>query len=412
MASIQKRGKASFLLVVEVGEDTKGKRDKHTKTVRVEESLLKTPKKLRDHLNEELMKFKIEVESGVYIRLDKMLFSNFVEEWKKKFLEKHLESTSQLNYLFHLNKRILPYFGHMQINKIKPLHIESYLDELSNTPKEKHDTKGEGKKLGSATLVYNFRVLRSIFIKAKEWKVIKENPMEGVKKPKERQKEVEVYSEDEVSLLFELLETEEPFFQTLIYLATTTGMRRAELLGLEWKHIDFENGVIDIKQSIPLFKDGIPVIKDPKNKGSKRKVVIPPVVLNKLEEFKKFSQKEQLNSEEPWLGGEHRFLFAHENGIPYYPHKLTEKWMAFHKRNKQYGLKYIRLHDLRHTSATLLINSGVHAKIISSRLGHSKIGTTMNVYGHVIESADRTAAEKFEGLFSKKSKVKPSAAEK
>ncbi|MFJ2042180.1 tyrosine-type recombinase/integrase [Paenibacillus taichungensis] len=403
MASIQKRGKSSFLLVVEVGEDTKGKRDKHTKTIRVEESLLKTPKKLRDHLNEELMKFKIEVESGVYIRLDKMKFSNFVDEWIKKFLEKHLESTSQLNYLFHLNKRILPYFGHMQINKIKPLHIESYLDELSKSKKEKHSTQEED-KLGSATLVYNFRVLRSIFIKATEWKVIQQNPMDGVKKPKEIQKEVEVYSEDEVSILFDLLENEELFFQALIYLATTTGMRRAELLGLEWKHIDFKNGIIDIKQSIPMFKDGVPVIKDPKNKGSKRRVVIPRIVLNKLEEFKKKSQKDQLSSEDTWLGGEHRFLFAHENGIPYYPHNLTDRWMAFHKKNKQHGLKYIRLHDLRHTSATLLINSGVHAKIISSRLGHSKIGTTMNVYGHVIESADRTAAEKFEGLFGKKAK--------
>ncbi|MEC0110467.1 site-specific integrase [Paenibacillus taichungensis] len=409
MASIQKRGKSSFLLVVEVGEDTRGKRDKHTKTVRVEESLLKTPKKLRDHLNEELMKFKIEVESGVYIRLDTMKFSSFVDEWKVKFLEKHLESTSQLNYLFHLNKRILPYFGHMQINKIKPLHIESYLDELSKSKKEKHSTEKED-KLGSATLVYNFRVLRSIFIKAKEWKVIQQNPMDGVKKPKEKQKEVEVYSEDEVSILFDLLENEEIFFQALIYLATTTGMRRAELLGLEWKHIDFKNGIIDIKQSIPMFKDGAPVIKDPKNKGSKRRVVIPPIVLNKLEEFKKKSQKDQLSSEDVWLGGEHRFLFAHDNGIPYYPHNLTDRWIAFHKKNKEHGLKYIRLHDLRHTSATLLINSGVHAKIISSRLGHSKIGTTMNVYGHVIESADRTAADKFEGIFSKKNKTsKPKA---
>ncbi|BFT73129.1 tyrosine-type recombinase/integrase [Paenibacillus sp. P36] len=85
------------------------------------------------------------------------------------------------------------------------------------------------------------------------------------------------------------------------------------------------------------------------------------------------------------------------DGIPYYPKTLSDKWGDFIKRNPK--LKYIRFHDLRHTSATLLINQGVHPKIISSRLGHSKIATTMDVYGHAIQSADFTAASKFDSFF-------------
>ncbi|CAM2981051.1 MULTISPECIES: tyrosine-type recombinase/integrase [Paenibacillus] len=404
MASYQKRGLRSWLLVVETGADSDKFRDKETKTIRVPEELLKTPKKLEQHLDEELLKFKIEVETGVFFKADNMKFSDFVPEWKKKFAEKHLEETSQGNYLFHLEKRILPYFGHMLMQKIKPLHIETYLDDLSQSEKEKHQ-KSTGEKLGSATLVYNYRVLRSVFTKAKEWKIIKENPLDGVKKPKEEQKEVEVYGEEEVSLILRLLEPEPVLFKSLIILAITTAMRRGELLGLEWKHVDFENGIININQSIPKYKNGQPVIKGPKNKGSRRKVAIPQIALETLREFERQWKKDHFNSEDTWLGGSYRFLFSNENGMPFYPKTIGDKWRSFHKRNSEHGLKYIRFHDLRHTSATLLINEGVHPKIISNRLGHSKIGTTMNVYGHVIDSADKTAAEKFQGLFTDKTKT-------
>lgn len=111
-------------------------------------------------------------------------------------------------------------------------------------------------------------------------------------------------------------------------------------------------------------------------------------------------KKEKLKLIDKWQGGDHTFLFCNAFGIPYYPKTLGDQWRAFHKRNPH--LRYIRLHDLRHTSATLLINQGVHAKIISSRLGHSNIGTTMNFYGHVIHSADQAAASKFDSLFSPK----------
>lgn len=402
MASYQKRGLRSWLLVVETGADSGAFRDKETKTIRVPEELLKTPKKLKDHLDSELIKFKIEVETGVFFRADKMKFSDFVLEWTSKFAEKHLSETSLGNYIFHLEKRILPFFGKMFMQKIKPLHIETFLDELSKTGKEKHQ-KTNGEKLGPASLVYNYRVLKSIFSKAVEWKIINEDPMNGVKKPKEDPKEVEVYDDKEVSLILELLEKESLFFKTLIILAITTAMRRAELLGLEWKHIDFENGLIYINQTIPKFVKGKPLIKGPKNKTSKRKVAIPQIAIDALREYEKQWKKDHFNSEDTWLGGDYRFLFSHNNGIPLYPKTIGDRWRAFHKRNIDHGLKYIRFHDLRHTSATLLINEGVHPKIISKRLGHSKIGTTMNVYGHVIDSADKTAAEKFQRLFKKSS---------
>ncbi|OPA77442.1 site-specific integrase [Paenibacillus selenitireducens] len=397
MASYQKRGKNSYLLVVEAGYNPDGSRIKKTKTIRIDDSLLKTQKKINNYLDEELIKFKIEVETGNYISLEKMSFKAFVEEWRTKFVEKDLEATTIENYNFQVKRHILPYFGHMSLDKIKTMHIVNYMQKLSE-----EGSRLDGGTLGQASLVYNYRVLKSIFTKAVNWKVIPKNPMEGVSKPKETTKEMEVYSEEEVELLLKLLEKENAKFRILIILALTTGMRRGELLGLEEKHIDLDNEIIHIKQSIPKFVNREAVIKSPKTKGSVRKVVIPSSIIDELRTYISELKKQRLKSEEPWLGGDHFFLFSQPNGKPIYPKTLGEMWRSFHKRNPK--LKYIRFHDLRHTAATLLINKGVHAKIISNRLGHSKITTTMNVYGHVIESADRSAAEKLNAIFQDNSK--------
>lgn len=95
----------------------------------------------------------------------------------------------------------------------------------------------------------------------------------------------------------------------------------------------------------------------------------------------------------------HFFVFANEFNKPIRPDSIGQWWRRFITKN---DFKYIRFHDLRHTSATILINEGVHAKVISERLGHADISTTMNIYGHVLEEADKTAAGHFDAFFEKK----------
>ncbi|GJM80179.1 hypothetical protein HMSSN139_26750 [Paenibacillus sp. HMSSN-139] len=284
MASIEKRGVNSWRLVVEAGYDAEGKRIKRYKTIRVEDqALLRTTKRLNDYLDEELIKFKIEVEAGEYISPEKMTFKAFVSEWEKKFVQKNLEHNTILNYMMQINKRIVPYFGALQMEKIKTLHIITYLEKLQD----------EG--LGSATVVYNYRVLRSVFSKAMKWRVIKSNPMDGVSKPKEKAtRKLNVYDEEESIQLFKALQNESVQFKILVSLALTTGMRRGELLGLEWKHVDLDAGVIDIVQSIPAYKDHVPVIKSPKTKDSYRKVALSPSMIDELRVYKKEWNKNKL----------------------------------------------------------------------------------------------------------------------
>ncbi|GAB6926046.1 tyrosine-type recombinase/integrase [Paenibacillus sp. JCM 10914] len=383
MASARKRGKESYLLTVELGYDSLGKRIKRTKTVKA---------KNKKEADLELAKFIVEVESGEFISPEKMSFEAFVEEWKTKYANKHLELKSIENYVTHLNNRIIPHFKDVQISKIKTMHIIRFLDSVN--------TRLDGKdgSVSSATTVYIYRVLRSVFLRAVEWNVIKDNPMKGVKKPKEKPvKDIQVYDEEDVRKLFKALEQEPFIFKMLITLAVSTGMRRGELIALEWKHINLEEGTLQVVQSISIEDGGKPVIKEPKTKNSIRTISLPTSTIEMMKQYRRFYLQDKLKRMDRWTEKEHEFVFPNSSGGPLYFNRPTKWWIEFLDYN---GLKKIRFHDLRHTSATLLINKGVHAKIISERLGHADITTTMNVYGHALQEADKIAAEKLDSLFT------------
>ena len=397
MASIQKRGENSFLLVVETGYNAKGKRKKRTKTIRIEDrALLKTTKKLRDYLEGELHKFRTEVEAGEYIAPEKLTIEAFISDWESKYAEKELAETTLANYMSHIKNHIIPAIGHMRLDQVKPLHIINLLNEM----KRKDGSKDP---LSERTKQDTYLTIRNIFERAVDWKIIKESPVLTVKKPKvEDNNEVNVYDEEEVETMFIAAENEPFHWRMFLTLTIAAGLRRSECLGLEWNLVDIDNGTIDIKKVITKGRNG-PVIKSPKSKKSKRLISLPDSVVSELEDFKKHWKKEKMKTRDIWIEEEHEWLFCNIDGTHFYPDTPTTWWRRFTSRA---DVRYIKLHDLRHTSATLLINQGVHAKIISERLGHSDIRVTMNTYGHVLRKADQEAANKLDNLFSKKSQVK------
>ncbi|KHL95360.1 integrase [Paenibacillus sp. IHB B 3415] len=404
MANIQKRGDNSWCFTVYTGVLANGKYGRRTKTITItDESLLKTKKRLQDHLDMEYSKFREEVQAGEYIAPQKMTIAAFVEEWRTKYAVKQLEHKTLTAYESHLKTRILPTFGHMKLEDVKPLHIVDFLESLSQDG-GRGDKKSGG--LASGTVQINHRVLKNIFSRAVEWKIIKSNPVAAVQKPKVTSKEIVPYDEQEVKLLLQAIEKEPFHWRMMITLALTTGMRRGELLGLEWKHVDWKTGVIDVSQTLVQALKGEIIVKEPKTKNSKRKVTLPASVLEELRDYYAYRVKERDKLGDAWNGRdregrEWHFMFCHSDGSPFH-HERPYLW--FRQFIQKNNLRYIRFHDLRHTSATLLINQGVHAKIISERLGHGNISTTMNIYGHALQSADQAAADKLDSLFSKKGK--------
>ncbi|MGE5703305.1 MAG: site-specific integrase [Clostridia bacterium] len=389
MASIQKRGN-SWLITVDVGRDSKGKRIRKTKTVHAAN---------KREAEKEAAKFQIEVDADEYIAPEKMSFSAFAEEWKSKYGDKHLSPKTLETYMFNLKNHILPEFGHLRIDQLKPFHILSLLEKLEQDGARKDGKQGG---LSSASIRFVHRVLNDILARAVDWKIIKNNPVTSTKRPKVQNKEAVVYDAKEAAEVFAALENEPIMWRLMITLALTTALRRGELLGLEWKHMDLEGGIIEVKQSMS-YVDGEHILKEPKTKNAQRKVSLPPSIIADLKAYKIQKSKQRLELGDLWEGGGHFFVFSADNGNPLYP-TSPGKW--FRRFQKRHNLKQIRFHDLRPTSATLLINQGVHAKTISSRLGHADIRTTMNIYGHALQAADQEAAKHFDSFIQPKMKSK------
>jgi integrase len=380
LASIEKRGKNTYRLIVELGYDANGKRIRRTKTVKV---------KTKKEAEKELAKFIVEVESGTYVAPEKMTFANFVEnEWLKKYAEKEYSPTTLKLRIYAIKAHIMPYFGQMQLNDIKPIHIVTFLDRI-----DREKSKTGPNHLSGSTKRNIYSTLKNILSRAYEWKIIPNHPMEGIKLPKGDHKEMKYYSTEEAYEVVKALYQESDTWRLFFLGAMFGGFRRGELLALEWSDVDFDNNTISVRKSIPITIDGKAVIKTPKTKSSERVVVMPEWYMRELKEYYREWKKERLRLGDQWKGGDKQYVFHSGFGEPYSVITPTSQWIRIVKR---YGLKRIRLHDLRHTAATLLIEAGVDLKSIQERLGHSNYQVTADIYAHMTQKMNKEAASKLE----------------
>lgn len=383
MASIEKRGTNSWRLVVEAGYDAQGKRIKRYKTIRVEDkALLRTTKKLQDYLEMELAKFKLQIETGEYQKPEKMAFEAFVHnEWLPKFAQRKYSPRTATIYQTHLKNHIMPVFANRYLDQIKTIHIVDFINSL------------EDKGLSNYTILYIYKVLKSIIDKAIEWKFIdkKQNPFEGVEQPKVPKKKMNYLDEVSAKRVIAALYNEPTVWRLYFLGCMLGGFRRGELLAVEWKHIDFEANTITIEQSIPQFDGSMPIVKKPKTEDSERVVIMPEWYMRELLAFQQDWEKRRNLHSNKWK--DRQYVFCNESGGPYYYTTPTSTWRKFLKRN---GFEHIRLHDLRHTAATLLIEAGADLKAVQERLGHSKYQTTADLYAHVTKKMSQETAKKLE----------------
>ncbi|MGC1137750.1 site-specific integrase [Bacillus sp. B38] len=393
------RGKKSFLLVVENGYNTKGKRDRKTKTIKIEDpKILNSTRKREKYLNQQLLMFEMEVTSGEYISPEKSTFESFANEYKDRILYKKFAHRTSEMHESHIKNYIVPSIGHRRLDQIKTMHIVDFMDSL-----EKDGIRKDGKAggLSSSTRYDIFKVLKAMFkVAVKQWKLIKSDPTEDLDPPTVETKEMQFYDSEAAKECIEALYQIDIMWRLYFLGAMIGGLRRAEGLAFEWHlDVDWDAGGFYVNRSIPKTIDGKPLIKDPKSKKSKRFVKMPDWYMDELEEYYRMWKKEKLRLGNAWEGGEHQYVFHSGNGKPYYYTTPTAKWSKF---TKKYGLKKIRLHELRHTMVTLLIEAGANYRAIQERVGHASYRTTFDRYGHVTKKLTDETAELFNNFDPKK----------
>jgi integrase len=231
---------------------------------------------------------------------------------------------------------------------------------------------------------------------AKNWGILRDNPADIAKPPKAPDRETPMLQPDQAAALLNRLRGKPLYL--LASLALGTGMRRNEMLGLAWRHIDLDAGRLTIEQSLEQTATHGIRIKAPKTRHGRRTISLPAHLVTKLRQHWREQQEQRLAI---GLGKapESAPVFAVADGRHLSPNAITKAWPV---AMAEIGMPKVTLHSLRHTHASMLINAGVDILTISRRLGHSSPTITLNVYGHLIHGGDDRAAQVMDAAFGSK----------
>lgn len=427
MASIRERN-GSYQITVSCGRDIYDRKIRETTTFTPDPSL--TPKKRVKAVEEFARKFEEQVLNGLALDGRKITLQEFTERWFKEYAEQKLQPGTVEKYKAELNDKVLPVLGHMKLSELRPHNLNSFFVAMTKDGARK-DGKTGGYSRGSIAKTCN--VLSSVLRTATEWEIIEKNPLDKVRlHADDTADKIEFFTPEQATTFLEYIE--KPYtvktkghkrtddtgkdytvgdyerkkeipeqLRVLFILAIYAGMRKGELLALEWSDIDFKADTISITKAVSVV-EGKQITKCPKTKTSRRTVSIPHFLTLRLKALKADRLKYHLSLGDYWQGAQ--WVFIQENGKQM---SYSTPYSAFHDTLLRYNqgkkdadkLPLIPFHGLRHTSATLLIASKQDVRTVSARLGHAQASTTMNIYAHALQETDRKAVNALETMLVK-----------
>lgn len=384
MASIKDLGNNRYRVIISDKYDIKGKRKRVSKTF--------TAKSMRDAekqatlLEAEVLKGKVEYSNHC-------TFAELVGQWRNT-IEPEMAEKTQVRYEGILKSFMLPAFSRKRVKDIQPLQIQNYLAELK---KDKIRIDGKAGGYSPKTIKHHYTLFSSIFNYAVAWKIISENPCQFVKTPKVPKTDAKYYQMDQVEKLLECLERAPIKYKTFVHVALFTGCRRSELMGLEWKDLDFSTNVFKIcRTSQYTKKTGIDTKENLKDGSASRIVTVPQGTVDLLKEYKAYQTRQRLAYGKGWVDSDR--LFIQQDGKPMSPDTPYQWFEEFLKKN---GLPKITIHQLRHTNISIMIYQGNDLAKIAAEKGHN-LYTMLNTYAHVMRKAYDEGAIKLDEAFYKK----------
>ena len=254
----------------------------------------------------------------------------------------------------------------------------------------------DGKELGYHSNYNIYKLINVMFNQAIRWEIIDKNPNVKANKPKREHKEKNFYDLNQVKKLLDVLDNESIKYKLLITLALDSGARRSEICALRWSDIDLDSRMMSITKSLKVIEGTIDE-KTTKTESSIRTIKLSESTINLLKEYKEWQKAYKLINKQRWIGKEDR-IFTDIRGSYMFPGTCDH---ILRKIVKKYNLDPICFHELRHTCASLLINSGVDPKSVSKRLGHSDTSITMEIYTHAFEESKNACADRFDEMMKK-----------
>lgn len=378
MATVRKRGN-SYQIRVSVGYNTKGEQVVRTKTWKPSAGM--SERQIQKEVQKQALQFEDECLNG--LAPEAVKFEDLAEKWLSEHAELNLRKNSIAKGK-QMTKRVYPAIGHLRMDKITPLRIQEFVDDLALNGK----SLVTGAPLSEKTVIHHLTFISDVFNYAVRLGMVKENPCRRVVCPKNKPKEKEIYTVEEIKSILSLLETEKIEYRVFFTLAIFSGFRRGELLGLEWKDVDWDNNLITVRRTANYTSVSGNFTDTTKTKKSQRSIRFAPEIIELLRQYKAYQNENRARIGSKWVDTDR--IFTRWNGECMGTHTPYGWWKKFTARN---NLRFCDIHSLRHFHASILIDSGVDLTTVSREMGHSTVSTTANIYCHQLELAQAKTSE-------------------
>jgi integrase len=316
--------------------------------------------------------------TGTFLEPSKTAMAAYLERWLEH-IKTQVSPRSYERYAEIVRKNLVPAIGSVILSKLQPAQISAaYAKALESG---RRDGKGG---LSPSSVHHMHRILKPALRQAVKWQLLPRNPADAVEPPKVEGREMQTYDMRQTAELLEIVRPTRMLTPTV--LAVLCGLRRGEISALRWRNVDFTACQLAVVASVEQM-NGSTRLKETKS-GRARTVALPATVVEELKAWRTQQAQELLR-----LGirpDGNTFVCTQADG-PMQPTYITHEWV---KLINGTGLPRIRFHDLRHAHATHLLASGVHPKVASERLGHSKVGITLDLYSHVMPGMQEDAVAK------------------
>jgi integrase len=335
-----------------------------------------------------LNKILTQLDEGTFAEPSNQTLSEFLlSDWLPSLETRGLRPNTIASYSLSVRKLIVPRIGGVQLQKLTPVHLNGLYADLLR------DGRCDGKGgLSARSVRYAHTIIRRALADAMKWGRLTRNVADAADPPaasaarKDAQEARSFWSAEELRRFFEHARRHRLY--AAFYLAGSTGLRRGELLGLRWRDLDLDNPDgprLSVMQTVVAPNRRID-FSTPKT-GHGRVVSLDPATVEVLRAHRVRQLEERLALGNGYTDQD--LVFCDYNGSTIQPNNLTH---TFHRLIRNSGLRRVRLHDLRHTHASLMLRANVHPKIVQTRLGHANIGITMDTYSHVMPGQDLDAA--------------------
>ena len=370
--SIRKRSNGSWTVIVDLGPDpATGRRRQRWEAVRGTK---------RD-AEARLVAILNERQGGIEVQPGKETVGQYLDRWLRDYVAQNTAPKTEQTYREVVRSHLVPAFGALRLTGLRPTHIQAFYTAAQRSVR----VDGRGGLSARSVLRYH-QILHAALHQAVRWQLISSNPADAVEPPRADRREVSGLSPAQVHALFAAADGTS--IGSFVRLAVLTGCRRGELLGLRWSDVDLDRAVLHIQQTAQRITGSGIVFRQPKTRLSRRAIALSPEAVRVLREHRRAQLEERLRAGSAYVDA--GLVFASGlGGTPVEAGTIRRLWTRV---VAEAGIGQVRLHDLRHAHASLLLRQGVHPKVVSERLGHASVNITLDTYSHVLPGLQSAAA--------------------